>query len=45
MQDIDLFKDSKDKFVKKLLQLMKNELVDISKFFDSKHIVFIEKKI
>lgn len=37
VQDIYLFKDSKDKSVKEHLQLIKHELVDISRFPDYKH--------
>lgn len=37
VQNIYLFKDSKDKSAKELLQLIKYELVDISKFLDYKY--------
>lgn len=37
IQDIHLFQNGKDKSAEKLLQLIKHELVDISKFPDYKH--------
>lgn len=37
VQNIHFFKDSKDKSAEELLQLIKNKVVDISKFLDYKH--------
>ena len=37
VQDVHSFKESKEKSAEELLQLIKHELVDISKFLDYKH--------
>lgn len=44
VQNIHLFKDSKDKSAEELLQLIKNKVVDISKFLDYKHTVPTERE-